>query len=248
MKIFIITAVFISTLLYSSSINIAVASNVSYSINNLIKEFNKSNPDIKVKVVLGSSGKLTAQISNGAPFDILMSANMKYPNALYESKIAVTKPIVYARGSLVIISRNTLNANKGLELLRDKKIRRIAVANPKTAPYGIATKEALVNAGLYTSLKSKFVYGESVSQTLSYAITAADLGFIAKSSLFSPHMKKYKKGINWIDIDEKFYTPINQGVVIVKHGDNNPNVRKFYDFLLSENAKSLFKKFGYIAP
>lgn len=90
--------------LFAQKINIAVAANVSYAIDDLIKEFNKTNPNTKVVVTLGSSGKLTAQIKNGAPFDVFMSANMKYPDALYKDKIAMTKPIVYAQGSLAILS------------------------------------------------------------------------------------------------------------------------------------------------
>ncbi len=85
-------------------INIAVAANVSYAINDLIKEFNQTNPNTKVRVTLGSSGKLTAQIKHGAPYDLFMSANMKYPNSLYKDNIAITKPVVYAQGSLAILS------------------------------------------------------------------------------------------------------------------------------------------------
>lgn len=232
--------------LYGEKINIAVAANVSYAIDDLIKEFNKTNPDTEVQVTLGSSGKLTAQIKNGAPYDLFMAANMKYPEALEKDEIAVTKPIVYAQGSLAMLSAKKIDFSKGLALLKEDKIKKIAIANPKTAPYGKATIEALKNAKIDVS--KKFVYGESISQTVSYAITAADLGFIAKSSLYSPKMKKFEKNSNWVDVDPKLYTPINQGIVILRKAKSSKDTKAFYDFILSDSAKKIFKEFGYLVP
>ena len=231
--------------LQAQSINIAVAANVSYAMDELKKEFKKLHPEIKVRVTLGSSGKLTAQIKNGAPYDIFMSANMKYPESLYAEKIAITKPVVYAQGSLAYLSTKKLDFSQGISLIQSEDIEKIAVANPKTAPYGIATKEALKNAGLYEKVKKKFVYGESISQTVSYTVAATDLGFIAKSSLFSPRMSQYKKGINWIDVESKLYTPINQGIVILENSKKSREVKAFYDFMLSTKAKKILNVFGY---
>ena len=125
-KIILITILF-ATISIAKTINIAVAANVSYAIDDLKKEFKKSHPDIKVRVTLGSSGKLTAQIKNGAPYQLFMSANMKYPEALYEDKIAITKPIVYAQGSLALLSIKKLDFYKGLDLLKDTKVKRVAI-------------------------------------------------------------------------------------------------------------------------
>ena len=246
MKKIIFIILLLQLFIFGNSINIAVAANVSYAIPTLKKEFNKKYPNIKVNITLGSSGKLTAQIRNYAPYDIFMSADMKYPNLLYKINMAITKPIIYAKGSLAILSNKKQDFSKGLNIVLNKEIKRIAIANPKTAPYGIATAEVLKNAGLYSKLKKKFIYGESISQTVSYTITATDIGFIAKSSLYSPTMNKFKKGIHWIDIDRKFYNPISQGVVILKHSKNNIKETKlFYDFILSEKGKEIFRKFGY---
>ena len=177
---FILLAIFLTlSSLNATQIKVAVAANVSYAINSLIKEFNTQNPDVEVVVILGSSGKLTAQISHGAPYDLFMSANMKYPNKLYEKKIAKNKPVVYALGSLAILTTKNLDLSKNLDILKDKKIKRIAIANPKTAPYGIAAFEALKNANILDEVKAKFVYGESISQTVSYTVTATDIGIIA---------------------------------------------------------------------
>ncbi|MEA3491287.1 MAG: molybdate ABC transporter substrate-binding protein [Campylobacterota bacterium] len=245
MKKYIYFTILTLSSLIADEINIAVASNVSYAMDELKREFAKENPDTKVEVTIGSSGKLTAQIRNGAPYGLFMSANMKYPNALYSDRIAITKPVVYTQGSLAYLSTKALDYTRGISLLLSDKIDKIAIANPKTAPYGMAAVEALKNAKIYDSVKSKFVYGESISQTITYAVMAADIGLIAKSSLYSPKMKQYREGINWVAVDPKLYTPINQGLVLLKGSKGDRGYRLFYDFILSDKAKTIFEKYGY---
>jgi molybdate transport system substrate-binding protein len=239
---------FIATHLTAKTISIAVAANVSYAIDDLKKEFKKSNPDIDIKVTLGSSGKLTAQIRNGAPYQLFLSANMNYPKTLEKLNMTLTKPTIYAKGVLAIVSSKERDFSKGLSILLDDDIKKIAIANPKTAPYGQATMQALKNASIYETLKDKFIYGESISQTLSYTITATDLGIVAKSSLHSPKMSHFKEGKNWIELDTKLYTPINQGIVILKNAKNNREVETFYNFILGDKAKEIFKTYGYKLP
>lgn len=234
--------------LSAGEITIAVAANVSYAIKALTKEFNVVHPEIEVQIILGSSGKLTAQIRHGAPYGLFMSANMKYPKALYSEKIAVTKPVVYAQGALAYLSVKKQDFSKGMMLLKEDSLTKIAIANPQTAPYGIAAAEALKNANVYENVKEKFVYGESISQTVSYATMAADIGLIAKSSLYSPQMAHFKEGIHWSDVDETLYTPISQGIVILKKGEDSSEVKAFYDFILSDKAKAVMKIFGYKVP
>ena len=248
MKKVLIIIAFLASTLSASSINIAVAANVSYAIDELKKEFSKTNPNINVRVTLGSSGKLTAQIKNGAPYELFMSANMKYPDALYADALATTKPIIYAQGSLAYLSAKKRDFSKGILMLKDKSISKIAMANPKTAPYGKAAVQAMKNAKVYKDVKKKLVYAESISQTVAYAVTATDLGFVAKSSLYSPKMTRFKKGINWSDVDAKLYTPINQGIVMLKASNNNKDVKAFYDFILSKKAKEIFQNYGYQTP
>jgi len=247
-KVVVVVGLLASSIVYAGSINIAVAANVSYAIDNLIAKFNETNPDTKVQVTLGSSGKLTAQIKNGAPYQIFMAANMKYPKALYTDKIAITKPVVYAQGSLAMLSIKKLDLSKGISIVEEDVVSKIAVANPKTAPYGTAAVESMKNAKIYTSIEKKLVYAESISQTVTYAITAADIGYIAKSSLYSPKMKSYKKGVNWVDVDAKLYTPIDQGIVILKNASKNAEAKAFYDFILSDSAKTIFNAYGYLVP
>lgn len=246
-KYLIMIAVLTHSLL-AAEIKIAVAANVSYAIEDLKKEFNRLYPDTKVQVILGSSGKLTAQIKYGAPYDIFMSADMKYPEALYKESIATTKPMVYAQGCLAYFSSKKQDFTEGMKLLQSEKIDKIATANPKTAPYGIAAAEAMKSAKVYESIKKKFVFGESISQTVSYAVSATDIGLIAKSSLYSPNMAHFKEGIHWADVDASLYTPIKQGIVILKKSENDSEVVNFYNFILSDKAQKIFKSFGYLLP
>jgi molybdate transport system substrate-binding protein len=238
----------ISNFLYAKTINIAVAANVSYAIDELKLEFNKLYPNIKVNITLGSTGKLTAQISHGAPYDMLMGANMMYPQALYKNKIAITKPVVYAQGGLAYFSIKNIDFSNGIDFLKNDNIKKIAIANPKTAPYGKAAIQSMKSANIYSDIRSKLIFAESISQAVSYAITSVDIGIIAKSSLYSQKMKKYKKDINWKEVNPKLYTPINQGIVILKNSNNSKEINDFYNFILSNQAQDIFKKYGYLIP
>ena len=242
----IVVGISFISLLGAGEITIAVAANVSYAIQPIKKAFEKKYPDTQVTIILGSSGKLTAQISHGAPYHLFMSANMDYPNYLHTIQFSVTKPKIYAQGALALFSTKPYDTSRGLQHLNHKKIQTIAIANPKIAPYGLAAKEALTQLDLYDKLKHKFVYAESISQTVIYASTAADIGIIAKSSLFSPQMLAYEKGQHWQDINSALYTAIDQGMVILKEGENNSEVQNFYDFILSHESRTILKSFGYL--
>ena len=246
MKKIILALAFLASSIFANTITVAVAANVSYAINELVAEFNKTNPDTKVQVTLGSSGKFTAQIENGAPFDVFMSADMKFPKSLFEKGLATTEPALYAQGSLAMLSSKELDFSKGINLITDANIAKIAVANPKTAPYGTAAVEAMKNANVLDKVESKFVYAESISQAVTYATTAADVGFIAKSSLYDEKMSQYKENINWVSVDPSLYTAIDQGIVVLKNTKEEASAKAFYDFILGEKAKEIFIKFGYL--
>ena len=109
----------------------------------------------------------------------------------------------------------------------------------------IAAKEAMVNAKIYEIVKSKFIYGESISQTVSYAVNATDIGLIAASSVHSPHMNKYKENTNWKLVEDELYNPIEQGIVILKKSENDAEVKSFYNFMFSDKAKEILKEYGY---
>lgn len=222
---------------YASEIFVAAAANTMYAMPEIISAFNKKHPGIKVDLILSSSGKLTAQIVHGAEYDVFMAANMKYPEFLYKKGLAKVKPAVYAKGAIALFSVKKFNLhNFRKALLRAGSI---AIANPKTAPYGRAAVEAMKNAGIYKRVLNKLVYAETVSAVIPYTLNSADIGIVSKSSLFSGKMKKYR---NFADVPQNLYKPIDQGITIL----NKKRVSvEFYNFIFSKEAKNIFKKYGY---
>lgn len=239
---FILTTVLISYScgqLHENSITIATSANMQFAMTELAEEF-ESETGIKCDLVISSSGKLTAQIMEGAPYDIFVSADMKYPQEIADKKLSVTSPKVYAYGKLVLWSYKD-NTSLSLNSLLSKSTNHIAIANVKTAPYGKAAEEFLFQMKIYETVKDKLVFGESISQVNQFITSkSAELGFTAKSSVLSPKMKN--KG-SWIEIDKKLYSPIQQGVVQL---NNKEYSEKFYNFLFSEEAKEILEKYGYL--
>lgn len=237
---------------YSANINIAAAANVAYAFKALESEFKKENPNTTINVTLGASGNLVAQIKNGAPFDIFMAANMKFAQNLYDENFAITKPVIYAQGALALLTlrTNVVDLSKGLDALKDDKVKLIAIANAKTAPYGQASIEALNKTQIYPNIKNKIIEAKSIGEALTQTLKATDAGFIAASALYEEGLKKYdlKEGINYILVNPSLYTPIDQGIIITKHAKDNKEAKKFYDFILSEKGKAIFKAYGYSVP
>ncbi|WP_169941233.1 molybdate ABC transporter substrate-binding protein [Campylobacter sp. RM15925] len=229
--------------LNAGEINVFAAANVTYAFDELKAEFAKTNPDTKVTVTLGGSGALTTQIKNGAPADVFMAANMKFVENLDEAGFSATRPIVYAQGALALFSIRDIDFTKGIKAVEGLKA--VAIALPESAPYGKASIEALKKDGIFDKVEKNIIYTKSISEALSSALSAADAGFIAASAMYDPKMAKYKEGKNFILVNPALYTPIDQGVILLKRGENNPEAKAFYDFILSEKAKEIFRKFGY---
>ncbi|HLR36521.1 MAG TPA: molybdate ABC transporter substrate-binding protein [Chitinophagaceae bacterium] len=228
----------------AQTIRIAAAANTQFVMDSIKKVFEKNHGD-NIELIINSSGKLTAQIKHGAPYDLFLSADMKYPQSIYQSGAALTPPKTYAYGQLVLWSQGNNLLKQGLRSLKNPDIKTIAVANPETAPYGVATISALKKAGLYKSIKSKIVYGESISQVNQYFLLGvADVAFTALSVVKSPSMQG--KG-QWILIPDKDYADIKQGVILLKHAkkQNLSEAKAFYNFLFSPKGKAIFKYFGY---
>jgi len=217
----------------NKNILIATAANMHPAIKELTKEFTQRT-GIKCELIISSSGKLTAQIKEGAPYDVFIAANMKYPNEIFTSGLA-TKLVLWTMID---------DIDPTLDFLINEKIDYIALANPKTAPYGQAALEVLNAHTVIDSIQYKLVYGESIAQTNQFIISkAADLGFTAMSVVVAPEMKGKGK---WIALDSDFYTPIQQGVVVVKHEKKVfDKAEKFYDFLFSNEAKQILINYGY---
>ncbi|MCM4169436.1 Molybdate-binding protein ModA [Arenibacter antarcticus] len=226
-----------------NKITVAAAANMQLPMEQIVKKYTETY-GIDCDLIIGSSGKLTAQIVEGAPYDIFVAANMKYPEAVYAAGKAKDLPKIYANGKLVLWSL-THESPISINTLKEPQINHIALANPKTAPYGVAAKQVLQYYGLYDSLKDKLVYGESIAQTNQFITSkAAQIGFTAMSTVMSQAMRN--KGM-WVAMDPEHYTLISQGIVLIKRErDNEMEVQGFYDFLFSEEAKEVLKDFGYL--
>ncbi len=224
-------------------ISIATAANMQFAMKALMEAF-KENQKIDCELIISSSGKLTAQIMEGAPYDIFLAANMKYPDAIFKSGLALHPPKIYAKGKLVLWTMDE-GIEPTLDHLTNPEIAHIALANPKTAPYGMAAMDALKHYQLFEKVESKLVYGESIAQTNQFITSkAAIIGFTAMSVVLSPKMKEKGK---WLEIDPGTYRTIDQGVVMLKkEGKGTKNARKFYDFLFSPEAKQILKDYGYL--
>jgi molybdate transport system substrate-binding protein len=228
----------------AQKLRIAVAANAQFVANVLANEFKKQTR-IDAELVVSSSGKLTAQIEQGAPFDVFLSADMKYPQELYAKRFTTGKPEIYAYGTLVMWSKKEISLAEGFNSLTLPSIKKIAIANAALAPYGEAAEQALEHIGLLAKLKPKLVYGESIAQVNQYLLTdAADVAFTAKSVVLDPAQKD--KG-NWKEINAKLYKPIAQGIVVLKAstGESLKQANLFYKFLFSVKAKQIFKQYGY---
>ncbi len=239
--------IFLSGNSFAEDLTVAVAANVQYTFEELAAEFQQET-GIHIKTVIGSSGKFTVQIENGAPFDVFLSEDMDYPKTLEQKGLTYNAPKIYAYGMLVLWTMTDVDLSKGIEAIIDPSVKKIAVASPDTAPYGRQAINAVKHFQLYQKVQRKFVYGESIAQANQFITSqAADLGFTAKSVVLAPNMKDQGK---WIEVDKNAYTPIAQGVVILKHAEKNhlAAAQRFFDFLFSDAAKKIFEKYGYVVP
>ena len=229
----------------SQKLTIATSANMQYAIHELVLSFTKET-GVKCQIVVSSSGKLTAQIVAGAPYDVFVSADMKYPKSLFNKGLTTAEPEIYAEGKLVLWSILD-DINPSIEILTNSQIKHIALANPKTAPYGSAAMEVMDYYKITDSVNSKLVFGESISQTSRFITSGtAQIGFTAKSVVLSPQVKGQGK---WIEIKSNTYKPIAQGVVILNNRKEYlDQAKKFQDFLLSSVGKEILDKFGYNVP
>ena len=228
----------------SQPLRLAVAANAQFVIKALQADF-KTKTGIETEAIIGSSGNLTTQIKNGAPFDIFLSADMDFPDNLFKAGFGTAKPKEYALGSLIVCSNQNLELKNWRLLLTSDIIKKIAVANPAVAPYGKAAQEALEHYGLWDKLTSRLVFGESISQVNTYITTGvASLGFTTEALIYEyPEKDKLK----WVKIDEKVYGKIRQGMIVLTYSKkgNYEKAMKFFDYISSPAARQILQKFGY---
>lgn len=229
----------------SHKVTVATAANMQFAMRELIQVFTDST-GIPCDMSVGSSGKLTAQIKAGAPFDIFVSADTLYANEIYASKRAEGPPRIYAYGQLVLwqMADSPVPALGRLSL---EGTRHIAMANPNIAPYGKAAKEVMQHLGIYDQVESKLVFGESIAQTNQFILSqAADMGFTARAVVLSPTMQGKGK---WEAVEPGLYEPIAQAAVLLKNQtEQKLEASAFYDFLFTPSAQKILDRYGYALP
>jgi len=222
----------------------AVATNFTAPMKQLIDDFQKRSGD-RVKASYGSSGKLLAQIQNGAPFDVFLSADQAKPQRLLDAGTAVSgSRFTYALGQLVLWSAAE---DKNVEQqLKTGQFNKLAIANPRLAPYGLAAEQTLSGLGLTAASNGKKVMGENIGQAWQFTATGnAELGFVALSQVYKDG--KISRGSGWI-IDSSLYQPIRQDAVLLQHGANSDVASKFLDYLQSDEAAAIIESWGYRLP
>ncbi len=223
---------------------VAVASNFAEVLGKLKIGF-EANSNHKISVSIGSTGSIYAQIINGAPFDIFLSADQARPKLLeVQGKTVKSSRFTYAIGKLILWSANAdLIRKDGAATLNSSDFSTLAMANPALAPYGRATREALESLGLWGNLREKVVQGQNIGQTFSFVATNnAQLGFVALSYVMSERNKT--TGSKWV-VPVDLYEPIRQDGVLIARADKNPAAVAFMEYLKSEKARALISSFGY---
>jgi len=222
---------------------VAVAANFAEPMNAIAEAFEKTTGH-SAKLSFGSSGKFVAQIENGAPFEVFLSADQEKPEKLEKSKQAVSGTrFTYAIGKLVLWSAKPGFVDDQDTILGNGGFKHLALADPKLAPYGAAAVEVLKNKGLFEKLTPSFVLGENIAQTHQFVSTGnAELGFIALSQVIEDG--KIAKGSGWI-VPESLHAPIRQDAVLLNKGAENPAAPALLQFLKSAEARAIIQKYGY---
>ena len=227
----------------SAELTVAAASDLTNAFEELGREF-EANHKTKVVFVFGSTGMLTRQIENGAPMDLFAAANVAYVEQLEQKELIVpgTKAI-YARGRITMWT----TADSALQIrtigdLVAPEVKRIAIANPDHAPYGLAAQQAMQRAGIWDTVKPKLVYGDNIRQTLQYAETGnVDVAIVALS------LSQQSKG-RWTSIPEELHQPIDQGLAVIKSTRNEQAARAFASFITGARGKEILAKYGFAFP
>jgi molybdate transport system substrate-binding protein len=232
----------------ASNLTVAAASDLQYVMKELTAEF-EHREGLKVAVVYGSSGNLSVQVQNGAPYDVFLSADMDYPRKLVSAHLADANSLYrYAIGRLALWSpnRTTADVSKGMPVLLDSAVARIAIANPRHAPYGRAAVAALKHARVYDKVQSRLVMGENVSQAAQFAESGnVQVGFVPLAFVFSPTFGQ--KG-TYFEIPTDWYPSLDQGAVLLNKASHRAAGERFLAFLKGSEGVRLLKKYGYITP
>lgn len=243
LKSWLLSTLLISQNLFAGQVSVAVAGNFFKPLKQLAAQF-ESESGHHVKISVAATGKLYAQILHGAPFDLFLSADQKRPASLIEKQFAkADSQFTYAQGQLVLWSKNSQVVDKQGNCLFSPTIDYLAIANPKTAPYGEQSINVLKNLGAYSLLSSKLVQGQNIGQTYQYLSSGSiEMGIIALSQVTEDG--QINQGSYWL-IPETLYQPIKQDAVLLKHGQNNQAALAFLHYLTTPAALQTIRDFGY---
>ncbi|MGE3977429.1 MAG: molybdate ABC transporter substrate-binding protein [Nitrospira sp.] len=227
---------------FAEQVLVAVAANFVPPFREVAMEFEKATSH-NLRVAAGSSGNFFAQIKNGAPFDVFFSADNERPKKLEEEGFGVKDSrFTYAIGRVVLWSP-TADLVKGEETLRSKTFKRLAMANPKTAPYGVAAMQALQKLELWESLQPHIVMGENLGQTIGFMESGnAQLGFVALSQIMDPKVKG--KGSHW-HVPTNLHEPIQQDMILLTKAKDNQAAKALMEFMKGPEAKAIIERYGY---
>ena len=228
---------------HAETVQVAVASNFTAPMKVIAEAF-KQDTGHTAEVAYGATGKFYAQIRNGAPFQILLSADEETPAKLEKEGVAPPGTrFTYATGTLVLWSADPALIKDGAKVLGRNKFRKLAIANPKTAPYGAAAVEVMKGLQVDQMLAPKLVQGENIAQTYQFVSTGnAELGFVALSQVFKDG--QITGGSAWV-VPAEMHEPIRQDAVILKTGEGNAAASAFMDYLKSDKVKAIIRSFGY---
>ena len=227
----------------AAEVNVAVAANFTAPMKRIAEEFEK---DTGHKAVLsyGATGRFYAQITNGAPFDVFLSADDETPARLEKEGVAVANSrFTYATGRLVLWSAKPGLVDEKAAVLLRNEFRYLAISAPKLAPYGTAAMETLTKIGMLPLLQAKLVTGDSTGQTFNMISSGnADLGFVAMSQVFEDG--KLKSGSAWV-VPAHLHSPLQQDAVLLKRGKSNPAALQLLTFMKSDQARAIMNSYGY---
>jgi len=227
-------------------LTIAAAADLKFAMAEVVEHFRAEHPDDKVEVIYGSSGKFFTQIANDAPFDLYFSADIAYPRQLEEKGLTASETRPYALGRIVLWSLRPELAEVPLKELPGASVRKFAIANPDHAPYGLRAKEALEHQGVWEAMQPRLVLGENIAHTAQFVDSgAADAGIVALALVLSPTMEG--KGA-WALIPAEWHEPLEQGYVILKRAADNPLAHTFADYMASEPARVVMRRYGFVLP
>ena len=230
------------------SLTVAVSANLASVIPEINSVFEDGRQGVKLYTSIGSSGALSAQILNGAPFDVFLSADMNFPEKIDLLGGAAKPPQLYALGILVLVSRVENIYSTAAEFILNST-GPVIIPNPRVAPYGKAALEFLKAAGLYDAVEPRIAFTENIAQTVGMIISSDGIGFISKSALLSLKKKEKKStSYTWFEIDPSLYSLIRQGLIITTHGKGNPWAMIYLDFIIHGEGRSLLASSGYQIP